>query len=380
MANGSFDVQLVDGTPQAITDAADMATEGFATLIVTPTWVDPTVVTVDSLITRSVFSGMLTGRSDRTRLTGTHVTGWAGDPGGIGDINERLSNVLNVGFNQWMIWGVPTALTAGAISNFAAVTMSWDPIALGTRSWWDQVCAYFRSATGNGSIQWQVDDQLRVNAGTSFALYGSDLPVAMLTPDFDGWDPVLPGVSATLTVDDDVEDYAGRVLLYYNTGGIGATGSQPYREFDNATVTQRKRAITDNDVTAASATEVAAEYVGRNDQSRRKLTATTNRYCAMLDVPVGFQVACWDQQNGIVDRTQKYEWRGTIASPIITSVDAVTMPLEAGMGVYLFPGAADRLSTVDLTPWVEWESPGARIDLGGLDRSLIAQRPGPLRT
>jgi|GEM_PF-6905779 len=379
MANGSFDVQLVDGTPQSVTDAADMATKGFSTLIVTPTWTDPTIVTATTLLGRSVFTGVLFGRHDRTRLSGHHATAWAGDPSGIGEITERTSNPMAFNFWTWMRNSVPSALSFGAVADIVpATTFTFDPVKISFRSWWDQVCAWYRVATGNHSIEWQVDDQLRLNAGTGANL-GYDTAVAILTPDYDGWDPVLPGVSADLTVVDDVDDYISRLLFgFAGAGGVGVSGANPYVDFNGLAVV-RKRGTSDTGVTSDAATRVAQSIVERDDQSRRKMTATTPLFAIMATIGVGQSVGCWDQQQGIIDLTQRVEWRGTIANPVYVRCMAITMPLEAGMGVYLVEGRSEGIVT-DLTPWVEWESPGARIDLGFLERSMIAQRPGILRS
>lgn len=365
MANGSFSVDLARATPTSVTDAADIATKAFSTLIVTPTWLDPSWCSATSIRAQSVFTGVLFGREERTKLTGYHATAWANDPGGIGEITERLSSSTNANFFQWFTFEIPGALTQGAIDNYVP-TLTWDPQYITIRQWWDFVLDYFRDATGNSSIEWRVTDQLALDAGTVASLY-TENAAAMLTDDFAGWDPVLPGLNATLSVADDAEDYTSRLLFFPDTGGVAASGTNPYVDWDGNAVV-RKAKENDSSVPSAAAAGVARSRVALVDQSRRKLTATTDSYCVLKDVQCGQYVHCWDQEQGIVDLAQKVEWRGTIANPVLTRVVGVTMPLEMGMGVYLVNGGGTPIVT-DLTPWVEWESPGARFDLGALDRN-----------
>jgi hypothetical protein len=372
MANGTFRVRCKDGSPQAVRSVIDMAAASFAHVVITPTPIDANSVDVATLFDKSIFTGVVFRNDDGLTLEGHHVTSWLGDPGGNGDINERGSATLTKTFKQWFtyILSEQLALTGGAIDDIVpGTTMAWDPRALLPREMFDYVITYFRAATGNPSIEWRVRDDLGVNAGTAAYLYTESARV-MLTPDYAGPDPVCPGIESDLSFTDDVEDYATRQLLYYSGAtGVNGTATTWRDGFNN--LVRRKRKTTDENITGANAASHAASLIDQYDQIRRQLTATTLRPAIMMDVPCGCYVYAWDQGKGISNQAIQVPWRGTVASPILTRALEVTMPIEAGLGVYLIRNGT---AISDLTSWVEPERPGATLKLESIDRRLVRGR------
>jgi hypothetical protein len=368
MANGSFSVTLRPDTDGTIRTDLDLEQSGFANLIVTPTALTPSDMTPTVLYGRSIFTGPVYSVEDQLTLRGHHAASWLGDPNNIGDVNERTTAVLTKTFLNWFVYvlAAQTSLTAGTIANIVpAATMAWDPLQMTPREMLDDIVDYFRSATGNPSIEWRVNDDLSVDADTVFGLYTST-PAIFLTPNYDGPDPLCPGVQADLGFTDDVEDFANRELFNYTGGGVGVSGSAGPWKDASGTIVARKKRDTDTNITAANAASHAASLVAKIDQATRQITATSRRRCILLDCPVGSYVYAWDQARDIYDLTNQVTWRGTVASPQFLRVFEITMPVEAGMGVYLHKGTTGAV--VDLTRFVEWERPGATIRLESLPR------------
>jgi hypothetical protein len=374
MANGSFSIRFDPASTQPVRTVLDMAAASFDHVVITPSPIDADSTDVATLFDKSIYTGVVFRNDDGLTLEGHHVTSWLGDPGGNGDINERTTAVLTKSFKQWFtyILAAQVSLTGGAIDDIVpATTMDWDPIALLPREMFDYVITFFRTATGNPSIEWLVRDDLGVNGGTAAYLYTETARV-MLTPDYAGPDPIVPGIESDLSFSDDVEDYANRQLLYYaGGGGVGVNGTTTtFRDGFNNLVA-RKRKTTDTEVTAANSTNHATSLIDGYDQIRRQLTATTPRPAIMMDVPCGAYVYAWDQNKGIYDLAIQVPWRGTVASPILTRALEVTMPIEEGLGVYLIRNGT---AISDLTRWFIPESPGATLKLESLDRRLVRGR------
>jgi hypothetical protein len=373
MANGGFSIQCNPASPQSVRNAIDLVTSAFAHVVVLPAAVDTNSTDAAGLFDKSIYTGVVYDNSDGLTLEGLHATSWLGDPNGIGDINERLPSVMTRSFKSWFayILSEQTALAGGAIDDIVpATTMDWDPIALLPREMFDYVINYFRSATGNPSIEWLVRDDLAVNAGTAAYLYTENARV-MLTPDYAGPDPVVPGIESDLTFDDDVEDYANRQLFYYTAGGVGVNGTTTTWRDGYNNLVARKRKEEDTNVAAANAADHAASLIDGYDQIRRQLTATTPRPAIMMDIPCGCYVYAWDQNKGIYNLNIQVPWRGTVATPILTRVMEVEMPLEPGLGVYLIRNGT---SITDLSRWYIPEDPGARLKLESIDRRLVRGR------
>lgn len=367
-ASGRFALTLDPAAPRDIRSAVELAAAAFGHVLILPAQVDTNAADLATLYTKSIYTGVVYGIEDALTLNGYHATSWLEDPSGLGDVNERASLTLTYKFKDWVtqILAGQTAIGTGTITDIVpATTLGWDPLKMTPREMLDYVCTFFRNATGNPSIEWQVTDYLYLNAGTVSDLYTLTAQ-ALLTPMYDGPDPVVKGLQATLGFTDDVEDYATRELLYYSGGGVGVTGTTTTWKDGYGNLVKRKRVDEDTNIPAGLATYQAASIIDQYDQARRQLTATTSRQAVMLDVPVGSYVYVWDQDKGIYSLSNQVAWRGTVATPDLVRVMAIDMPVEAGMGVYLVPGGAS--TATDLSQWVVPERPGAKLTLGALER------------
>lgn len=370
MVNGGFTLAFRADTPSQVLDACDIAANGFAHVVATRVWFPADVITAATLLEKSIYTGVLFSNRARYQIGGLHATSWLGDPSGIGDINERGTTPLTGNFQQWvdgLVLAGTSCLDTGTVVNLSpGTTMTWDPLLMLPREMLDHILEYFRTAIGDQTIEWRVNDDLTVDAGTADDLYTST-PVAMLTATFDGPDALYPGLNASLEYDDDVDDYINRLHYTYDSGSVWRNGAAtPYSDgFGNDVARKRKESNTDT--TSAQANNVADSIVALDDQARRQLSASTDRRAVMADVPCGSYVYAWDQAQRIVGDTG-VAWRGTIANPAATRVMEITMPFETGMGCYLLVGGT---TVYDLTRWIVPESPGATLKLGELDRPLV---------
>jgi hypothetical protein len=367
MDNGSWSLDLRPETPETVTQALDITTKAFSHIVITPTWIDHEVTDHLTLLAMSIYTGVLFQRRDRLQIGGQHATAWLKDASGIARYLESTGSVTRT-FKEWVefVQAVAVHVGVGAIDDITPMTdLTWTPPKASPRDILEAIVNYFRTVTGNPSIEWRVTDALAIEAGTTFNLYNSDTPVAVLTTDVQGTDPGVQGIEATFDVEDDVDDYITYLLFGYAAGGgVGIGGAAtPYVDVFGDPV-ERMRDESDTNLDLAQALAVGASIVDEFDQSRRHVSATTKRYGVLVDIPVGSYAWVYDQDKGLVDTDNQLYWRGAPISPVGLRVLRCTMPVEAGMGVYVMQG--DEVT--DLTRWVVPERPGASLDLGAYPR------------
>jgi hypothetical protein len=77
----------------------------------------------------------------------------------------------------------------------------------------------------------------------------------------------------------------------------------------------------------------------------------------------GDNVYLYDLESGLINTAQQITYRGEVIFPMTKRVLSMTWAIEAGYGVYIRSNAATPV-WYDLTPYVQWETPGASMEVG----------------
>ena len=375
MDTGDFTIQLAENTPGDLIDTYAISSGGYGTVIITPVWIDPTNQTVADLLAASCFTGQYLeedGDADRyTSLKGAHASGWLGDTSGQGPMRESggpFSGTSQAAlFWTQVIAGIgggttdsPFPLAIGTVDNIGSLTWAydWTVSAATARAAFDYVCP----ALG---VEWRVNDDLTLDIRTPSNLYGST-PTVIVTPWWQGRDGGLTAVRATIKPSANVINYANRVLANV-FGGIGVSVASPYTDPQGNSMFWKRQINPTASTNLTDATAQANASLSSNDRAASVPTITTDQSAVMADVEVGSFIYVFfpsaDLHGEVVLGGQPTQlwYRGQPVWPAQLRVQAITMAIVQGMGVYFcLPDG----TIADFTRFVVWESASSTIEVG----------------
>lgn len=371
---GSWSLRLRDDTPRQVTDQLTVADAKWSHLVLLPGQIDTASVTFTDLLAMSMFTGVYRGRTGRTELNGAHASIYLGDEQGHGPIRESALTKAAGTFDQWVTDIKPASLNAGSYLTSIS-TLNWSTIYKTPRQDLDYVCDYFTGGalTFGQVYTWQVTDDLTLNVGAPSSFDSRSL---ILSPMAGGTDFNVQGVECEFSVDYDAEDYVTKVIVDNGSSTGSSSGSVPYEDGLGGTL-EHEAYVSDPDTTATLNTIAAGQRV-QHDQPEWRVTARTPAFAVMSKIGPGGAAYCWDVESGLYTVTwgssslaSGIYYRGEVIQPRTLYVQAVSMPIEEGMGVYLhLADGSDEI--IDLSPYVEWERPGATIEVGSPARRLVA--------
>jgi hypothetical protein len=372
---GSWSVKLRDDTPRDVTDRLTIADAQWSHLVLLPGQVEAASVTFNDLLSMSMFTGVYRGRTGRTEFAGAHASIYLGDEQGHGPIRESALTKAAGTFDQWATDIKPSSLNAGSYLTSIS-TLNWSTIYKTPRQDLDYICDYFTGGalTFGQVYTWQVTDDLTLNVGAPSSF---DDRTVVLSPMAGGTDFSEFGVECEFTVNYDAEDYVTKVIADNGSSVGTSSGSSVY---DNAlgTALEHEAYVNDSDTVAGALSGVAAGQRIQHDAPEWRVSARTPAFAIMANIGPGSAAYCWDIESGLYTVSWASStlasgiyYRGEVIQPRALYVQALTMPIEDGMGVYLhLADGSDEI--IDLSPYVEWERPGATIEVGSPARRLVA--------
>lgn len=111
-----------------------------------------------------------------------------------------------------------------------------------------------------------------------------------------------------------------------------------------------------------AANAVAQMALGRTGNRRGFSAPSSQSQFVRRNLRPGDEVYVYDLEAGILDTANQITYRGETISPALVRCTLMTWPLEQGLGVYIRSNAASP-TLIDITPFVQWEAPGAQIDV-----------------
>lgn len=378
MATGDWALRLHQGTPWAVLNELDLDTDAYGHIIITRSWLDPRAISPGGLFALSDYSGVYRGARNLRELSGCGPSMWLGDEDDKGHLLTGLGP-YDTDFATWMalVTSGQTNVTAGTITNPSAGSLSWTFPDYGPgKEIADYVCDYF-------GAEWRVNPNRTFDAGTPTVLYGAT-PTAIATSGEVTASGDLRGIRSRITVDEDVEDFTTHTHVKTAVGSYYAATLSPIPYITNSNagagsllrMSRHIDASTAN-TTNASGAAVASSQLGRFDQVRRQLTISTDEYMLPAAVTFGANLYVYDPDNRVYSTATQVYYAGQVVFPETHRIQSWTWPVREGMGVYFASGdsthnaaGAQPGTLTDLTPYVEWESGDATIQVGAPIRTL----------
>lgn len=352
MSVGEWDLMLSPSTPWATRNA--VAAIG-SQVIITPTWVPLANLTDAQMLAMALFSGMVR-RPGGAQLSigGIGQGGWLGDEDGKGEIYETSVSQTAAALSTWVTAILPASLTAGTVTSpGGTLTAAYQWVT--SRQILDNVCERF-------GVEWRVNPDFTLDVGTAAVLYGAT-PTAIAMPGETGREPSLLGVSARFAVSVDYEDWCSKLILVGKAADYGAGGASTLRDPQGNLLTW-KALVESPETPLGYESNVATELLARVSSGAKQIEATTPTYAPTYDVPVGSYLYVYDPALDLVDTANRVTFRGVDMFPQLVRVYGCRWPVRAGMGVYVRSDLGASTTWTDLTPWVEWESGDATLEIG----------------
>ena len=385
MAQGSWSVPLKDTTPASLIIPSRLGYQVY----VTPTELPASMQTTPTLNSVARYQGVLLRQNSR-EIGGAGLLWYLGDtnksavlnPSGWADITfdfaDWIENIM--AFGGVTIFGVAAApYTEGTVYDFDATTFELRIGGQLRRPMLDKICNVY-----NAMYQVRADNTF--HAGRQEDLFVSATPEVIALPKGGVRDIDLAGLKA-LELDRgwDVSDLqTGWYVLGAGEGNTAVfdhqpTAISPLKDPLGNAVHLPKLINAPDAVSTAEAAAVGNGEFWEALYSTGSTTLSTETHDIGRLLTPGDVIYVYDPLRGFFDTTNQQTYAGQTMFPAERLVQAVTWPLERGMGVYMRDGDSPNAIT-DLTQYVEWEAkaePVVRFELGGFRRRLVPVAENP---
>lgn len=356
------------GTPHSILELITP----FSAIVITPTHQGPAgTISAANLLALASYSGILTAReNERCTWTGYGPAMLLGDADGKGAIflttTTPTRTIANYVANEILGGSHGNGITTGSVTASASTYTAQVKAGTTPRALLDYLC-------DRAGMQWRINPDFTLDINTAANLWPTTTtPTLIVRKGAGGRDLNITGWNAALDVATDWDDWTTYVEVEPTAGanGTATIGTNPYYAPDGTLVTWRRYIVSTKATSAGAANGIAAAQLGRFDEPRHEITLDPDVYDIANDVAVGDTIMVYDVANGLYDLTNEQQYRGELIHPTTARVAAMTWPIRQGMGVYL--RGSDSANTItDLTPYVEWETGSAEVEVNVTRRTVI---------
>lgn len=229
-ALGSFEFELLGNVPREVLDTIDH----FSHIAIIPGRLDPRQYG-DGLLSAARYVGVVRriknaddGRTnliqDDIRISGVGTEFWLGDDDGKGYVIEALTDFTGASFSTVMNGLRPVSVNNGTIYSVTGSYSGRHQYET-PRSAIQYVCQTM--STGTAPVGYRVTNDIKLNAGLESDLFVTNPQcIIMRKGSTQGEDMFMRALPSTLDMDEDMEDFATRVvMLAESDGDTFATGT-----------------------------------------------------------------------------------------------------------------------------------------------------------
>jgi hypothetical protein len=377
MALGSWSIGLRPDTPRELLDSITP----FGHIALIPGRIDPAAVG-DGLLAAARYVGVYRRRDaspDGFDLQGASLAAWLGDEDGKGPITINPVVSASASFAQAVRALIPISLTEGTLvaipgggtwTNTSQYETARDAITYITDSY----------STDTYPVSWRVNPAGTLDAGRDVDLWPSTSnPQALLTAKRRGRELGLVGLTGSMELDQDVEDYTTQVVLLAEGDGASiitasAANVSAYKDLKGQTVVIT-RLVSESETEATNAPARAQLQLNRFTTPRKAVTLSTSEYDVKGTFGVGDTILVHDPDTGFVDTAREVVFQGAPINPVALPVTELSWPVPAGWTVAFRTGTGAWL---DLSRYYVPESGSTTIVVGGISRSLTDASSQPV--
>lgn len=381
MASGSWSLRFKDAPP-SIVNSLDPATAGFGLIVITPTYTPLDVAPVDvaGLFAIARYAGVYRRMAGGT-ISGAGLITLLGDEDGKGPILETLVGGTSppVTVNEWistLFASSVNGVSGGNGSNTASYFGSFRYVTV--RQALETICAAanceFNVRIRAGSIKFDAATLSPVSSN-AFDRSTKTVVARRQRGPTDPTNVTLRGVFGDMSTEIDVEGITSKTIVIAQADGgasfgSATNGSWPYVGIDGAALVYTQ-VVSASDVARGYETTAASRIQTDTTTVHREIVLRTDDYDISGNVAMGDNAYVFDPQLGIVDYANAVSYMGEQLPALQVRIYGHTWPVQQGMGVFFLPPTGSSPTPIDLTPYIEFESTTARIQVGALPRPIF---------
>lgn len=380
MGMGQWNLRLIPETPPSVLAQIDLKKYGFGHIVITSTEMSGSTSGQDARLPYARYTGVYRSRPSAFEMGGPGPAMWLADEDNKGEAPAPPHWAASpYGWAEWLPKLQPSSLGVGFRTAGGLVPGTYQKVfSFNTyREIIDDVCSRF-------GTEWRVRPDLALDLGRREDLFRmTPVAIVMRRAEDSGRDALSIGLTGSIEVDQDLDDWTREVLYFTgteatptidsNNGGIPAA-DVPYRNpFGQAIIMTRQIKDFGSTPTADGPALAAMQY-GRFDHAHEEMTLNSIEYDIGASVRVGDNVNVYDPERGIYDTANALHFRGQTIFPQVVRCVGHQWPIRSGMGVYFrrYEYAASLTTWpyeyIDLTPYVDWETGTTQLELGALPR------------
>lgn len=381
MQVGSWSMELTDNAPTGIRRALRYGSNIF----VTPTHVIDPGISITNLSAMSVFGGLTFRKGNQLRrFGGPGMLGYLqtgkGEAGGAstiaGPFPATFATILSqmlpgTGASNGIAVGTaysPTATTSTLVAN------TYNPPK-------KPIIDTVAKQTGN---EYRCRPNGTVDYGISTSLFRSTPRVA-IAPGISGRDDTFVVLDTTSwEYDEDIDNYRNNAWVQSNnlltnttrTSGTPAGAVDFYRwNGGGASFVDYKTPIITADSNVLAELERIANAAGDEYYTPSySIRAEVSDYCVPRFFVPGDWLYVYSADDDLKDAAIQVQFQGQSLNPKKMRCTGYTYPFEQGMGVYAYYYSSTGTGITDITRYVKWEPPGARIEIESKKPSVTGDR------
>lgn len=385
-ALGSFEFELLGNVPREVLDAIDH----FSHIAIIPGRLDPRQYG-DGILSAARYVGVVRriknaddGRTnliqDDIRISGVGTEFWLGDDDGKGYVIEALTDFTSANFTTVMNTLRPASVNNGTIytvtGSYSGRHQYETP-----RSAIQYVCETMSTAAV--PVGYKVSNDIKLYAGPEDQLFVTNPQcIIMRKGSTQGEDMFMRALPSTVDMDEDMEDFATRVVMLAESDGdtfatgtadVGtiAPGTNVYKDINGNALVLTKL-VSESDTLVENA-DTRAELALREVLSpHRTLTLAADDYDIHGTFEVGDYIYVYDPDAALVDTANEVQIRGVRVNPVKLRVTEVDWPITEGYTV----AHRDANGTwMDITDYVHFEEEQtSRVVVGDYNRELTGSK------
>lgn len=369
---GRWSLTLRPDTPKTIRDAISTP---FQSIVILPSQVDVAGMDDASILDLAIYNGVVLKPGPQYELGGVGLAWWLGDEKGVPYIPTPITST-GASLSSWLSTLVATtSLSMGSVAGAGPVGGN-----VAAQFQWQSARVAIEAVTRYFQVEYRVNPDYTFDYGEPDDLYGSTAIATALPRGQGGRELSLKGFEVDdLDYSRDFTDFL-TLATAVGRGGFGqATGLNPATEFgasgpDGDAIS--RRAFFDVPEAALGFETNYAESIIARYSDVDFVGVSTDDFVRGTFGP-GYFLNVYDADRGLSDDDNQDIFQGEVIFPKLVRVIGMTWPIEQGVAVYYRyreDGPSGDAIWTDLTPYVEWESPGTKIDVGNPAYSPIAEQ------
>lgn len=290
----------------------------------------------------------------RIALSGSGLAYWLGDEDGAGAVIEGPGAALA---GATFAAAVAAVLPPSGRTGAAGTIYTGVPGTITTTRVWETRRTALDWLCDTMGGEWRIRNDGLVDAGPASALFRATPECVVARRDLVGVDMGRRALAGDMQSSLDARGYTTRVVVVAEGMATGAADAVtvPFKDLHGQDVALTRLLDERDGTEGGNAASRASAALALWGTTRRSVRLSVSDFDVAGDITPGDMIWCYDPDAGIIDPANEIQFRGRLIYPAAVRALALSWPVTSDYTV-AFRGQTG--AWVDLTPWVDFESPG----------------------